>query len=283
VLAFLEAYADRFDLRRHVRCSTAVVRVDPIHPPQTSHHLDSGGDANGDEAAARPPPWGVRWRVATRAVGAGGQAAEEEVHEFDAVTVCVGHHSDPVVPQIPGLREWPGKQLHVHSFRGGHAFKGLTVVVVGASFSGAPLLLWRVLAATALLPQSHPQTPQRLTATHHESNQQHQNHTGEEIARHVADHAAFVYHSARSWPSNGPPAGRAATGAGGAPDAPFESRPNIERVRVVEALAADGGVRLAGGRELRGVDAVVWCTGYNYRFEFLEHLDLVQTGEPGAG
>ena len=40
------------------------------------------------------------------------------------------------------MQEFPGTQIHTHSFRGGQQFKGQTVLVVGASFSGEPLLLW---------------------------------------------------------------------------------------------------------------------------------------------
>jgi cation diffusion facilitator CzcD-associated flavoprotein CzcO len=41
-----------------------------------------------------------------------------------------------VGPQIPGMSQWPGLQLHAHNFRGAVQFKGQKVMVVGASFSG---------------------------------------------------------------------------------------------------------------------------------------------------
>lgn len=60
----------------------------------------------------------------------------ESVAEFDAVVVCNGHYSEPRVPELPGGRQFRGKQLHTHNFRENGPFQGLRVVIMGASASG---------------------------------------------------------------------------------------------------------------------------------------------------
>jgi cation diffusion facilitator CzcD-associated flavoprotein CzcO len=64
------------------------------------------------------------------------QQAQQQEWLFDAVAVCVGIFSEPNLPQVPGMRSWPGLQLHSHNYRSAEDFKGQTVMVVGASFSG---------------------------------------------------------------------------------------------------------------------------------------------------
>jgi cation diffusion facilitator CzcD-associated flavoprotein CzcO len=56
--------------------------------------------------------------------------------EFDAVVCCVGTYHDPNLPDVKGMAAFPGRQLHCHNYRHNASFKGETVLVVGASFSG---------------------------------------------------------------------------------------------------------------------------------------------------
>jgi hypothetical protein len=84
------------------------------------------------------------------------------------------------------------------------------------------------------------------------------------MARSIADHAAHVYHSARSWPGNGRPVGPAAPGSGGAPAPPAEPRPNVTRVTLLVELREGGGAVLEDGSELQGIDSIVYCTGYRW-------------------
>eukprot|EP00879_Flechtneria_rotunda_P015152 GHRR01015835.1.p1 GENE.GHRR01015835.1~~GHRR01015835.1.p1 ORF type:complete len:363 (+),score=143.48 GHRR01015835.1:218-1306(+) len=65
----------------------------------------------------------------------------QQVYVFDTVASCVGNFSEPNHPQVQGMDSWPGLQVHCHNYRGPEQFKGLRVMVVGASFSGA----WAVL------------------------------------------------------------------------------------------------------------------------------------------
>ena len=65
-----------------------------------------------------------------------GDVSTSGDEKFDAVIVCNGHYSDPRRPDIPGMAEFPGRLLHSHSYRRNEPFKGMTVVVIGASASG---------------------------------------------------------------------------------------------------------------------------------------------------
>ncbi|CEL04983.1 hypothetical protein ASPCAL06105 [Aspergillus calidoustus] len=60
---------------------------------------------------------------------------------FDAVVVATGHYSVPYIPHIKGLSEFaaaaPGSVIHTKAFRHPEAYRGKTVITVGASVSGA--------------------------------------------------------------------------------------------------------------------------------------------------
>jgi hypothetical protein len=100
VLAYVEAYADAHDLRRLVELNTEVARIDAL-PLDTGDQADGAGAGDGPGAGgAERPPWGQRWRVLTRPAGGGEGAEGEVVREFDSVAVCVGHHSDPILPEV---------------------------------------------------------------------------------------------------------------------------------------------------------------------------------------
>ena len=58
---------------------------------------------------------------------------------FDAVAVCNGHFSEPRVPELPGLADFPGVALHSHNYRRPDALAGKRVVVLGSSVSGGDL------------------------------------------------------------------------------------------------------------------------------------------------
>lgn len=58
---------------------------------------------------------------------------------FDAVAVCNGHFTDPIVPTIPGFGGFPGTALHSHNYRRPDAFAGARVVLLGSSVSGHDL------------------------------------------------------------------------------------------------------------------------------------------------
>ena len=66
-------------------------------------------------------------------------ASEQSHHEFDAVVVCVGNYHQPNLPEVQGIDDFPGLQMHAHNYRSAAMFTHQTVIVVGASFSGKTL------------------------------------------------------------------------------------------------------------------------------------------------
>lgn len=98
IAEYFEAYVDHFDLRRHIRFSTGVARAD---------RRDGGG-----------------WRLTLD---------DGSVEEFDALVVANGHHWDPRWPEpaFPGSEDFPGVQMHAHSFEDNTAWRDLSVLVVG--------------------------------------------------------------------------------------------------------------------------------------------------------
>ena len=73
--------------------------------------------------------------------------ASTPTEDFDAVIVCNGHYSDARTAKLPGAEDFPGTIVHSHSYRDNEAFRGLTVVVIGASASGEDIC--REIALTA--------------------------------------------------------------------------------------------------------------------------------------
>ncbi len=77
------------------------------------------------------------------------QSQETEV--FDAVVCCVGTYHAPNLLDLEGIRTFPGRQMHCHSYRRNTCFKDESVLVVGASFSGTsfpPITMLQYCAMT---------------------------------------------------------------------------------------------------------------------------------------
>jgi hypothetical protein len=106
VLAYLEAYADRFGLTGRVRASSPVQRLE----------ASPGGG------------WTLTWREADGAA---------QSRTFSRVVVASGRFNRPARPPIPGLDDFSGKGGVTHTFRfkDPGRFKGLKVVVAGGAIS----------------------------------------------------------------------------------------------------------------------------------------------------
>ncbi len=97
IAEYFESYVDHFDLRRHIRFSTGV------------------------SSAVRTS---VGWSLTLD---------DGSVEQFDALVVANGHHWDPRWPEpaFPGSEDFPGVQMHAHSFEDNQAWRDLAVLVVG--------------------------------------------------------------------------------------------------------------------------------------------------------
>jgi hypothetical protein len=106
-LEYLQAYAARFDLARHVRFHCHVTAIRKTHAG--------------------------KWRLT---VVAQGEARE---HAFDAVALCCGPFQKPNL-DVTGLENFAGEVVHSYQYRNSARFRGKRVLVVGLAESGADIL-----------------------------------------------------------------------------------------------------------------------------------------------
>ncbi len=101
VLAWLEAYAARFEVRPHIRFRSEVASV---------------------------APEGQGWRV---------RLADGEVRPYRAVIVANGHLWDPRLPEFPG--RFDGDAIHSHHYRTAAPYEDKDVLVVGIGNSAVDI------------------------------------------------------------------------------------------------------------------------------------------------
>ncbi|KAL4425758.1 hypothetical protein ABPG75_009774 [Micractinium tetrahymenae] len=242
VQRYLEAFAAEFDLLRHVQLGTEVRRV---ARSKTGSDADTNGSSGSSGSGGAPPEW-PRWEVTTSQSAAQAAhrqqeqqqqdgAASTSTHTYDAVVVANGHYSRTRLPAIPGQAAFPGEVMHSHNYRTPERFKGLRVLLLGASSSGVDI--------------------------------------AEEIANAGAKQVLLC---AREWenPLTGevlditdsslPGSSKASNSANGTASSGVTKAANLA------ALHADGAASLADGSRIEGVDVVMFCTGYEYSFPFLE-------------
>ncbi|XP_068128224.1 uncharacterized protein [Hyperolius riggenbachi] len=117
VLRYLEDYADHFSIRPHIKFNTRVVSVSPVA-------VEGEGET-------------VSWRVTSDTQGDDDPVTEE----FDAVMVCVGHYSQPLMPEIEGLQSFQGQVVHSHYYRFPEVFASRSVVLLGGGPSGIDIAI----------------------------------------------------------------------------------------------------------------------------------------------
>lgn len=108
-LEYLRRYAERFDLRRHIRFGVEVIRCE----------REEDG----------------RWRIET----------SDGMESFEALVVASGHHRDPALPRFAG--SFDGEILHSHDYKVPDPFAGRKILVIGAGNSGCDIAV--ELAAVA--------------------------------------------------------------------------------------------------------------------------------------
>ncbi|WWC97685.1 hypothetical protein V866_004569 [Kwoniella sp. B9012] len=152
---------------------------------------------------------------------------------FDAVLVATGHYNAPLIPNLPGAdkwyERWPEAFLHSQGYRRPEVYAGKTVLIIGAGTSGM------------------------------------------DIARDLTPHASKILVSARV--STSAPSGYQAFRAAQRSRS-TEKTEDLDEIRAfrsienVEAIA-DAEIELVDGRVIRGVDHIIFCTGYQYSYPFL--------------
>nr|GEY92500.1 flavin-containing monooxygenase FMO GS-OX5-like [Tanacetum cinerariifolium] len=106
-LCYLEDFAKEFRVTKLIRFNSDVTRVEL---------LDSGNE------------FVVEWKMN----GVSSTSGSTLTEVFDAVVVCNGHNSHPrMAMDIPGILEWPNKQLHARNYRVPEPFKNQVIVMIG--------------------------------------------------------------------------------------------------------------------------------------------------------
>jgi len=109
LVEYLERYADHFGLREHIWFGTEVVRLEPV------------GDG--------------RWHVMIRAQG----SRKARVLRYAAVVIANGHNWHPNMPDYPGQHEFLGQLMHSSAYTDGSILRDRKVLVVGSGDSGTDI------------------------------------------------------------------------------------------------------------------------------------------------
>ncbi|KAJ6653875.1 hypothetical protein lerEdw1_008623 [Lerista edwardsae] len=110
---YIQMFAKHFDLVKYIKFKTFVINI----------------KKNSDF------PVTGQWDVVTEKDG------KKELHVFDAVMICSGHHVYPNLPvnNFPGLEKFQGSFFHSREYKGPERFKGKKVLVIGLGNSGCDI------------------------------------------------------------------------------------------------------------------------------------------------
>ncbi|MCL9781791.1 amino acid adenylation domain-containing protein [Vibrio sp. S4M6] len=130
VRAYLEAYAEHFDLKRYITLDTRVVSV---------------------------KQQGEKWKVVVESGGS------QRTETYDGVALCAGRYHTPRKARIPGLDNFKGQVIHAGQYYDNDLFKGKRVLVVGNGVSGmdiageaskvADKVFWSIRSKKFILPR----------------------------------------------------------------------------------------------------------------------------------
>ncbi len=138
IAAYFDAFVDHFGFRERISFRTEVTHVEPV----------PGG---GYDVTVRPAA-GVS-TGSTNGVSTGSTAGEE-TRRYEHVVVANGHHWKPRWPEpaFPGAETFPGEQLHAHHYRTPEPLTGQRVLVLGIGNSACDIAVEssRVAASTDL-------------------------------------------------------------------------------------------------------------------------------------
>ncbi|XP_075472895.1 flavin-containing monooxygenase 5-like isoform X2 [Ascaphus truei] len=113
VLQYFRLYAEHFHLLKYIRFKTTVCSI-----RKRPDFLTTG-----------------QWDVITESNG------KQEEAVFDAILVCIGHHTFPNLPlhSFPGLEKFKGQYFHSREYKIPQPFKDKRVIVVGTGNSGTDI------------------------------------------------------------------------------------------------------------------------------------------------
>ncbi|XP_044056807.1 flavin-containing monooxygenase 5-like isoform X2 [Siniperca chuatsi] len=253
LLQYFRLYAEHFDLLRYIIFQTTVRSV-----TQRPDFALSG-----------------QWDIVT--INSDG---EEERHVFDAVLVCSGHYTNPVIPlsDFPGYETFSGRCFHSWEYKDADAYRGKRVVVVGFGNSGGDIaveisrsaektFLSTRQGAWVIGRMSSNGLPIDMTAITRLNNlltlllpKTLVNWAAERAVNQKCDHRLYGLKpihrllDKRTLINDDLP-GRILQGA-------LVMKPNLKGFK-------DSGVVFEDGTVAEDIDAVVFCTGYNGNFPFL--------------
>ena len=112
IIQYFHLYAEAFDLYKHIRFRTKVVDL------RKTFDFEASG----------------KWEIVFQELN-GKNPGEDKVEVYDAVMLCVGHHSEPSWPnpKFPGQDEFAGIKIHSHSYKDFKPFENKKVLVLGTS------------------------------------------------------------------------------------------------------------------------------------------------------
>ncbi|KAK7133348.1 hypothetical protein R3I94_015275 [Phoxinus phoxinus] len=114
IVQYFKLYAEHFNLLKHIHFQTTVRSV-----RQRPDFSDSG-----------------QWEVVTA-----DKDGQEEKHVFDGVLVCAGHYTQPIKPlkHFPGIDTFPGTVIHSWEYKDPDPYFGKRVVIIGIGNSGGDI------------------------------------------------------------------------------------------------------------------------------------------------
>ncbi|KAL3870667.1 hypothetical protein ACJMK2_038712 [Sinanodonta woodiana] len=110
VLKYFHMYADHFGLKKHVRFNTEVNCI-----KRANNFSETG-----------------QWDV--QVTDKMNMKTENLI--FDGVLICTGHHADKNMPVISGLDKFKGKVIHSHDYKDSRGYEGKRIVIIGIGNSG---------------------------------------------------------------------------------------------------------------------------------------------------
>jgi putative flavoprotein involved in K+ transport len=179
---------------------------------------------------------------------------DKEVYFSKSIIAATGTFRSPFIPKIDGLEKFSGEQLHSSAYRNADEFIGKNVLVVGEGNSGAQIMaelanvtltFWAVRNPPYFLP---PEVDGKV----------------------LFDQASAIYYAQKTGGNTDDkkihlgnivllPAVKAA-----------KNRGDFDQYKVLKSVTTNGVYWEDDSFE--SIDAIIWCTGFNYHTDYLNHL-----------